>query len=572
MESDCLNGDRAIEKDEFLPHFQPLVDLRTGSLFGFELLARWNHPERGWIAPDIFIPLAERDGWIDRLTGQLLEKGFRAAALLPAGLSLSINISPVQLRNPELPDRIRKAAERAGFSIERLVVEITESALTESLESARRIAQELKAMGARLALDDFGTGYSSLSHLQSLPFDELKVDRSFVSSMTEKRESRKIVAAVVGLGQSLGMTTVAEGVESPEQAEMLRWLGCELGQGWLFGRPVPASELAGVVEAMNGRAPSNPSNSSGGIMGRVSLGSMESTPAQRLSQLQAVYDGAPVGLAFVDRELRYRNLNRRLAVMNGHPMADHLGRTVEEMIPETYPLVEPYLQRALAGEAIDGLEVTRPSESANAGRTLLLTYEPARDEAGEVVGVSVAIADITPIKHAEAARRESEAHFRYMIELLPQIPWIIDAEGRALDVSQRWRDLTGMTDDEWRGFGWLKALHPEDVTPTREAMDTAFRTLTPIDIVYRVRRSEKDPWQALRSRGAPRVGPDGKVVCWYGCLEAVDQGIPAGPGEGDSGETPKRTKKIAGMRQNPAGNGGVSRDSTAVAIDPPSRS
>ena len=274
-ESSYADAVRAIEHGEFTPHFQPLVDLRTGGLYGFELLARWFRPEQGWISPDEFIPLAESDGWIDLLTRELLRKGFSALATLPGSLGLSINISPVQLRELSLPDQIQAIAASAGFSTDRLIVEITESALAEEVESARVIVHAFKSMGARLALDDFGTGYSSLLHLQSLPFDELKVDRSFVGSMTEQRDSRKIVAAVVGLGQSLGLTTVAEGVETAEQAEMLRWMGCELGQGWLFGRPVPADQLGEIAEKIG---KSSAGKSPGRVMGRISLGSLDSLP------------------------------------------------------------------------------------------------------------------------------------------------------------------------------------------------------------------------------------------------------------------------------------------------------
>jgi len=200
MNIDDLDVARALEHGEFFPHFQPLVELGSGKLRGFELLARWIRPEREWPPPAMFIPFAERDGWIGRLTQELLRQGFSAMAALPEPLALSINISAAQLRDAELPERVETVARSAGFSMNRLVVEITESALAQEVPSARAIAEAFKARGARLALDDFGTGYSSLSQLQSLPFDELKVDRSFVASMIGKRESRKIVGAVVGLG------------------------------------------------------------------------------------------------------------------------------------------------------------------------------------------------------------------------------------------------------------------------------------------------------------------------------------------------------------------------------------
>jgi PAS domain S-box-containing protein len=520
MAIDKFDAGRAIDSGEFLPHFQPIVNLRSGELQGFELLARWNHPGLGWIPPDEFIPLAEQDGWIDRLTRELLRQGFSAAAGLPRGLMLSVNISPVQLHDLSLPDQIQGIARQCGFSLQRLIIEITESALADDVERAWTIGCALKSLGCKLALDDFGTGYSSLSHLQSLPFDELKVDRSFVSSMTEQRDSRKIVAAVVGLGQSLGLATVAEGVETQEQAEMLRWLGCESGQGWLYGRPMPAEKLtAFVLESQQKRSPSL----SNDVTDRVSLSSADGLPAQRLAQLQAVYDGAPVGLAFLDRNLRYVSLNRTLANMNGRPMAEHLGRTVQEMIPEVFAQVEPYIRRALKGEAIPGVEMTRPALGSNEAKAVLLSYEPARDEAGEVIGVSVALVDLTPVKRAEDARRESEQHFRHMIEIVPQIPWIIDAEGRALDVSQRWLEISGMTGEQWRGFGWLEALHPDDRQPTMDAMARAFESKEPIDVVYRVRRSAHDDWKRMRSRGSARVGSDGKVICWYGYLDEVGE-------------------------------------------------
>ena len=165
----------------FRAYFQPIVALRTGRLQGFELLARWKHPERGWVPPDAFIPDAERDGWIDALTWELMRQAFDASARLPQPLSLAVNISPLQLRNAELPKQIQALADGSRFPLERLTIEITESALTHDLAQARSIVTDLKRRGCALALDDFGTGYSSLSQLESLPFDKVKVDRSFTA-------------------------------------------------------------------------------------------------------------------------------------------------------------------------------------------------------------------------------------------------------------------------------------------------------------------------------------------------------------------------------------------------------
>lgn len=520
MEIDRQEIDRAIARGEFLPYFQPLVHLRSGELQGFELLARWHHRRSGWILPDEFIPIAERDGWIGALTQNLLRQAFGALRETPQRISLSINISAVQLHDRALPDHIAAVAAECNYPLDRLIVEITESALAHDLERARDIVIALRARGCKLALDDFGTGYSSLTQLQALPFDELKVDRSFVGTMIEQRNSRKIVAAVVGLGQSLGLTTVAEGVETHEQAERLRWMGCDLAQGWLFGEPLPAHTVREAVSCTWAGASAVWTDE---LRNREPFRSgLDIVPSQRLAHLQAVYDSAPVGLAFLDREMRYVYLNRRLAALDGRPVLDHLGRTVEEMVPKFFPEVAPYLRRALAGESIGGVEVIRPADELNPALSILLTYEPARDEAGEIVGVSAATMDITPIKRVQEALRVSQEHFRSMMELLPQIPWIIDAEGRALDVSHRWLELTGTSGDDWKGLGWLNALHPDDVEPARAHLAHCMATGECIDLIYRVRRAPQAPWRRIRARGLPRRDADGTILCWYGNIEELD--------------------------------------------------
>src|ERR1700735_4877346 len=321
---------RALEDDEFVPFFQPLVTLRDGQLAGFEILARWLHPSAGIVPPDKFIPIAEKDGWIGALSMMVLRKALSAAKCIPDPLTLAVNFSPFQLRDPGLPRQVEAVAREFDFSLHRIVIEVTESALVDNLEVAQGIAKDLKALGCKIALDDFGTGYSSLLHLQSLPFDELKVDRSFVGSMDERRQSRKIVSAVVGLGHSLGLETNAEGIETREQAEMLLWLGCEQGQGWLFGRPTPAEDLPATIEMSREKISFNQSV---GLWGDLAWNAL---PSQRLAHLQAVYDGAPVGLALLDRDLRYVTLNQRLAHMNSASVEEHLGKRVAEMVPEVF--------------------------------------------------------------------------------------------------------------------------------------------------------------------------------------------------------------------------------------------
>jgi len=236
-----------LEHEQFVPYFEPQVDLGTGEIAGFEMLARWNHPLSGIIGPDVFIPVAEEIGVIGRLSEQVISEALREAAGWDAETKISVNISPTQFSDGWLAQRIVRILTETGFPANRLVVEITESSLFADVELARSIMTSLKNQGVRLALDDFGTGFSSLSSLRSLPFDMIKIDRSFVSNIHENRESAAIVRAVTTLANALSVPVCVEGIESEAVYEAVVKLGCGLGQGWYFGKPMRAENARDLL-------------------------------------------------------------------------------------------------------------------------------------------------------------------------------------------------------------------------------------------------------------------------------------------------------------------------------------
>jgi len=232
---------RGIAKGEFVPYYEQQIDLETGDLVGFEMLARWNSPQFGLISPDIFIPIAESIGVISELSESLMRQAFEDAKEWDARLTLSINISPLQLRDPWFSQKLLRLMLETGFPAKRLDIEITESCMHENIGMVRSVITSLKNQGIQISLDDFGTGYSSLAQLRSLPFDRLKIDRSFVTELATEGASAKIVEAIVSLGRGFELPITAEGIENYEVLKALRPMGQLKGQGYLYGRPEDAA-------------------------------------------------------------------------------------------------------------------------------------------------------------------------------------------------------------------------------------------------------------------------------------------------------------------------------------------
>jgi diguanylate cyclase (GGDEF)-like protein/PAS domain S-box-containing protein len=247
---------RAMERgDELWVAYQPIVDMVTGGLAGFEALMRWSHPERGLIPPGVFIPIAESTGlivmlgeWILREACQQVAEWQEKRAPGSAPLFMSVNLSTRQLREPNFVDIVRVVVRETAVEPSWIKLELTESAVMEKAEQSIRLLETLRGLGIKLSIDDFGTGYSSLSYLHKLPIDSLKVDRSFVSAMHQSEENRAIVRIIVDLARLLGFDVIAEGIETTADANLLRALACDYGQGYHFAKPVPADQAEKMVE------------------------------------------------------------------------------------------------------------------------------------------------------------------------------------------------------------------------------------------------------------------------------------------------------------------------------------
>ena len=239
----------AIDRRDFELHYQPQLDLMTGTIVGYEALVRWRHPERGMISPVDFIPVAEDTGLIAPLGDWVLRQACRDALHLPETTFVAVNLSAAQFLLSDMVETVRSALADTGLNPKRLELEITESLLMEDREKTALILGELARMGVSVAVDDFGTGYSNLTYLADLPFQKLKIDRSFVNRIGKDGNTGAIISTIVGLSRALGVHTTAEGVENEGQADLLRAAGCNVGQGFLYGRPVPISSRGMLLMA-----------------------------------------------------------------------------------------------------------------------------------------------------------------------------------------------------------------------------------------------------------------------------------------------------------------------------------
>lgn len=487
------------------PIFQPIVHLRTMRTVGFEVLARWTDAELGQVSPEEFVPAAQAKSLLAIMTYNLIRTACSVASGWPGTFYLAFNVPPSLLQDPQTMDLMSDAVAETGFAFERVRVEMTEAELIEDEAGARGAVQALKARGMKVVLDDFGTGFSSLVRLNEFDFDEIKIDGGFVKKLDVDANSRKIVAAVVGLGHSLEIPVVAEAVETPEQADYLRRLGCEFAQGWLLGRPVPAEAVPEVLSAH-------------AVTERTRRG-LHLSPYHRQYQLEALYASAPVGLCFIDMSKRYVAANDAFCRMINKTPEQVVGKAISEVYtPEVSALVENTVEGLLLGGKDDVTELQFPG----APETFLVYHHPVADESGSILGLSVVSIDITARKAAEQALRDSERQYRNSVELSPTVMWIAGPDGVLSQISPMADEPTDR-DVNARIRAWYARVDPLDRDRVRGEWESWQATGEPFETRFRIEWPQGQ-WRWVRSRARPQW-ERGALAGWFGAFTDITREV-----------------------------------------------
>jgi len=494
----------AIEEKRVHPCFQPIVSVATGQLRGFEVLARWTDPQLGAIRPDTFIPLARSGGMLAALTLSLMRQACTAARDCAGEFYLAFNIPPGLLIEPAFVQDWLDVAAECAFPLHRLRVEMTEVEVVEDEEAAELSIALLRRVGIKTMLDDFGTGYSSLVRLHRFQFNKIKIDGSFIQTLEEDEASRKIVSAIVGLGKSLGADVVAECVQTRFQLDFLASIGCDAYQGWLLAAAMEASQLETWLTAYQPQQ-------------RVGGGSMLS-PYQRQYQLEILYDRSPVGLCFIDPDLRFIDANLRFCQMIGLQRSAILGRQVGDVLDE------PLRQRVLAvllKSLYDGQGDLREFTFAGREETWLISHDRVLDAAGVLLGVSVVCIDVTERKRYEAALQLREQGDLGMALDSPTVMWVAEASGVLSYISPHAMDDEGSSLQQ-RIDRWYARMHPRDRVRVRAEWNARAIDATQFQTRFRVLWAGQE-WRWVVSRATLHVGAG--QPRWYGLFTDISREV-----------------------------------------------
>lgn len=491
----------AAEASQFVPAFQPFVDLETHKTIGFEVLARWMHPDLGVIGPDVFIPKAEIAGVINSITLQVMEKACREFRQAKNDLTLALNLSPVQFRNAEIVSPICKIVADAGLLPSQIEIELTESALIEDIETAQEVANRFKVEGFLLSLDDFGTGFSSLTRLHALPFNTLKIDKQFVGNMENSPPSRRIVSSVIDLGQSLGMSVVAEGIETAHQLNLLQRMGCNVGQGFYLGRPSIGTLPTDL------RYP----------LGCTSKRSSAASRYQRMFHSQAIYEHSPSALALLDADGRLLRMNDQFAHIMHFVGNQAIGsRLAEHFDDKNCSKITQILSHLKRGRQIRQQEL----HVHRSGKTYVVNCTHVRDDDGDFIGFSLALTDISRLRQVEEVLKADEGYARLLgTEQRLHIIWAANEAG-TVEYLGPTLTATESVSMEDRIKDWYARMHPDDHIRVRKKWLEWLPSQKPFEEHFRV-LDASGHWRLVRSTAKPSFNEHGRAESWIGLMTDV---------------------------------------------------
>ena len=427
----------ALEQGHIWPAFQPVTDMNTGNISGFEVLARWSDPEMGDISPVVFIPRLEQHNLIEAFSDALMTQACHMAANWPGKFSLAFNVSPLQLAATSFAQKLMDIAYKTRFPLNRIEIEVTESSLFSDTDHAYARLNELDKLGIKIGIDDFGTGYSNLARLEAFPFHKIKVDARFVRNLDRDPAKRRIAAAVIGLGQSLGITTVAEGIETEAAEAILQNYGCDLGQGWLYGKGEPGEQARLRLWKQHS-------------FNHLEKKPLDFSPFQRLHQINSIYNQVPVGLCFLDTDLRYVRTNERFASIHGLTPAELRGKSLYDI-----------LQGEQLKQSLAALERTRYSDDACEenyiflGKHIKILHSRIFDDGGECIGFSIFSIDMTEENRIKRQVIEERDYANAILDSLPDIFYHYDKNAQLKRWNQNLEKVTGYTSEELEQFNPL---------------------------------------------------------------------------------------------------------------------
>lgn len=494
----------AIAQGRIVPHFQPIVEIESGKLRGFEVLARWDEPGLGDVPPDVFIPIARAAHALGGLTIDLLRTACLAARRWPGEFYLGLNMPPSLLQDQQTVDCFLATIAELGFPLRRVRVEMTEVEVVEQEDAAEASILQLRGLGIKSMLDDFGTGYSSLVRLQRFQFDKIKIDGSFVRSLEHDAASRKIVSAIVGLGKSLGAAVVAESVETRFQLEFLRSIGCDAYQGWLLAKAMDAAQTGEWIAQYRpaGKTPRLPTLS----------------PYHRQYQLETLYEGAPVGLSFIDPELRFMAANDMFCRMLELPRDAIIGRTVEDIVPRA---MQAMVTELILRSIYEGISDTREMQVTGRSGTYLISHDRVLDAGGVVLGVSVVAIDVSDRKRYESALRAREENDLAAASHNPTVLWVAEESGEISYIAPHASDV----DDaplHARIEAWYSRIEPADRLRVRAEWEGRDPGATCFEARFRVRWHDDDTrWVVSKAKLHSR----GTINRWFGLFTDITREV-----------------------------------------------